>query len=64
MQFHFRKSSYSGGGNAGTCVEVATNVPGIRAIRDSKNPGAGPLVFDRAGFRAFLRAVKTGALTP
>ena len=30
MQFHFRKSSYSGGGNAGTCVEVATNVPGIR----------------------------------
>ncbi|ASQ97046.1 DUF397 domain-containing protein [Streptomyces sp. 11-1-2] len=39
--FVFRKSSYSGGEEE--CVEVATNVPDIVAIRDSKNPG-GPIL--------------------
>lgn len=31
----WRKSSYSG--NNGNCVEVATNLPHLVAIRDSKN---------------------------
>ncbi|MFD0883552.1 DUF397 domain-containing protein [Streptosporangium algeriense] len=35
----FHKSSLSGGGN--NCVEVATNLPGLVAVRDSKNP-SGP----------------------
>ncbi|MBU3863557.1 DUF397 domain-containing protein [Streptomyces sp. 4503] len=39
--FVFRKSSYSGGEEE--CVEVATNLPGTVAIRDSKNPG-GPIL--------------------
>ncbi|MER7211038.1 DUF397 domain-containing protein [Streptosporangium sp. NPDC000239] len=35
----FRKSSLSGAN--GQCVEVATNLPGLVAVRDSKNP-SGP----------------------
>ena len=31
------KSSYSSAN--GACVEVARNLPGIVAVRDSKNPG-------------------------
>ncbi|MGV9849102.1 DUF397 domain-containing protein [Streptomyces sp. NPDC003442] len=37
----FRKSSYSNGHEE--CVEVATNVPDVVAIRDSKNPD-GPIL--------------------
>ncbi|MDJ0461963.1 DUF397 domain-containing protein [Streptomyces sp. H27-C3] len=40
-QFEFMKSSYSSGN--GECVEVALNMPGAVAVRDSKRP-AGPLV--------------------
>ncbi|GAA3359078.1 DUF397 domain-containing protein [Saccharopolyspora gregorii] len=61
MIFKFRKSSYSGGGS-GTCVEVALNVPGTRAIRDSKNPGAAPLIFTPSAFTAFRTALKHGSL--
>ena len=33
----WRKSSYSGS-NGGGCVEVADNLPGLVAVRDSKDP--------------------------
>ena len=33
----WRKSSYSGT-NGGNCVEVARNLPGVVAVRDSKDP--------------------------
>lgn len=59
MKFEFRKSSYSGGGS-GTCVEVAANVPGVRAIRDSKNPAGGLLVMGPGTLMAFVEAVKSG----
>ncbi|MFI8101432.1 DUF397 domain-containing protein [Streptomyces sp. NPDC086023] len=36
-EFEFVKSSYSGG-DMNECVEVARNVPGIVAVRDSKDP--------------------------
>ncbi|MEU6130172.1 DUF397 domain-containing protein [Saccharopolyspora sp. NPDC047091] len=62
MVFEFRKSSYSTGGASGTCVEVALNVPGTRAIRDSKNPGAAPLIFAPSAFAAFRTALKRGSL--
>ncbi|GAA3371667.1 DUF397 domain-containing protein [Streptomyces sannanensis] len=39
--FDFMKSSYSSG--SGECVEVAVNIPGTVAVRDSKSPG-GPVV--------------------
>lgn len=36
--FEFVKSSYSGGNAGQECVEVARNVPGTVAVRDSKDP--------------------------
>ena len=33
----WRKASYSTG-NGGNCVEVARNLPGAVAVRDSKDP--------------------------
>ncbi|MFM9611611.1 DUF397 domain-containing protein [Streptomyces niveiscabiei] len=41
--FEFVKSSYSGGNAGQQCVEVARNIPGTIAVRDSKNP-TGPLL--------------------
>ncbi|MEV7908221.1 DUF397 domain-containing protein, partial [Streptomyces anulatus] len=40
----WRKSSLSGG-NGGQCVEVAANLPGTVAVRDSKNPTGPKLLF-------------------
>jgi len=48
----WRKSSHSSA--QGQCVEVARNLPGIVAIRDSKNPNGSKLVFSLADWRAFL----------
>jgi len=48
----WRKSSYSGT-NGGNCVEVARNLPGVVAVRDSKNPGGPALVFTPADWEAF-----------
>jgi hypothetical protein len=53
----WHKSSRSGG-NGGDCVEVATNLPGVVAIRDSKDRDAAALVFGRAGWRAFVAGVR------
>ncbi|MEU4979258.1 DUF397 domain-containing protein [Streptomyces sp. NPDC021969] len=40
--FDFVKSSYSSG--SGECVEVALNVPGTVAVRDSKDAADGPIL--------------------
>jgi hypothetical protein len=53
------KSSYSGG-NGGQCVEVAANLPGIVAVRDSKNPAGPALVFAPAEWAAFTAGVRSG----
>jgi len=50
----------SGSAHNGGCVEVARNLPGVAAIRDSKRPEAGALVIDRAVFAAFLAEVRRG----
>lgn len=52
----WRKSSYSG--NNGDCVEVARNMPGIVAVRDSKDPDGPRLVFTAVGWQAFTDRVK------
>jgi len=54
----WRKSSYSN--SSGACVEVASNLPGVVAVRDSKRPAASPLVVDPADFRAFVAAARAG----
>jgi hypothetical protein len=57
----WRKSSYSGS-NGGNCVEVAGNLPGLVAVRDSKDPDGPPLTFAPADWRTFTTCVKRGEL--
>ncbi len=54
----WRKSSYSNGG--GECVEVAHLSGGTRALRDSRNPDDGVLIFDATAWRAFVAGIKAG----
>ncbi|SHE77391.1 DUF397 domain-containing protein [Streptoalloteichus hindustanus] len=56
----WRKSSHSSQTNA--CVEVAGNLPGVTAVRDSKNPGGPVLLFGNPTFGAFAKAVACGRL--
>jgi hypothetical protein len=53
----WRKASYSTTGN---CVEVARNLAGVVAVRDSKNPAGPKLIFTPAEWREFTAAVQTG----
>jgi hypothetical protein len=55
----WRKANRSNGGNGG-CVEIAANLPGVIAVRDSKRPEGGAHVVRRAAFAAFLADVKAG----
>ncbi|MEV4664345.1 DUF397 domain-containing protein [Micromonospora echinofusca] len=52
----WRKSSRSSG-NGGDCVEVADNLPGVVAVRDSKDPAGPALVFAPAAWRAFVATI-------
>lgn len=58
-QAQWRKSSRSGQSN-GACVEVAANLPGVVAVRDSKCPEAGAHIVSRTAFAALLADVKAG----
>lgn len=55
----WRKSSYSGG-NGGGCVEVAGNLPGIVAVRDSKNVPGPELVVSGQTWSEFVQGIKCG----
>jgi Domain of unknown function (DUF397) len=44
----------------GGCVEVAVNLPGVTAVRDSKRPEGGAHVVDRNAFARFLKDVQGG----
>jgi len=55
----WRKSSYSSG-NGGQCVEVARNLPGVVAVRDSKNPEGPALVFGPDQWAGFLADIQAG----
>jgi Domain of unknown function (DUF397) len=57
-QWH--KSTRSNG-HGGACVEVATNLPGVVAVRDSKDPGGPALVFSPAQWQDFLATVRLEA---
>ena len=48
----WRKSSRSGS-TSGNCVEVARNLPGVVAVRDSKNPDGPALVVDSVAWQGF-----------
>ncbi|MDL4819729.1 DUF397 domain-containing protein [Actinomadura opuntiae] len=49
----WRKSSHSGQGGTGECVELA-RLPHAIGFRDSKNPEAGHLELPRVAFAALL----------
>ncbi|MDP9849859.1 DUF397 domain-containing protein [Streptosporangium lutulentum] len=55
----WRKSSFSGD-NGGQCVEVASNLPGAVAVRDSKDPDGPKLLLTPAGWRSFVGGIKSG----
>jgi hypothetical protein len=50
-----RRSSHNGG-----CVEIAANLEGVAAVRDSKRPEGGAHVVGRGAFAEFLADVKKG----
>jgi Domain of unknown function (DUF397) len=55
----WRKASLSGN-NGGNCVEVATSLPGVVAIRDSKDQQGPLLIFTSDEWEAFCNGVKRG----
>ncbi|MFI7453955.1 DUF397 domain-containing protein [Nonomuraea sp. NPDC049714] len=54
----WRKATASA--DVGQCVEVATNMPGIVAVRDSKDPNGPALVFTPQEWKAFLHGAGRG----
>jgi hypothetical protein len=55
----WRKASFSST-NGGNCVEVARNLPGAVAVRDSKHPDGPALVVTPEAWDAFCAGVKRG----
>lgn len=55
----WRKSSYSGT-NGGNCVGVSSNLPGIVAVRDTKDREGPALGFTADAWSAFVQGVKNG----
>ncbi|WP_112467831.1 DUF397 domain-containing protein [Streptomyces triticisoli] len=55
---HWHKSSYSNG-TGGECVEVASGLPGVIPVRDSKSAACGPvLLFRTPAWDSFLTSLK------
>lgn len=56
----FRKSSLSGA-DEGECIEVAMNLPGLVAVRDSKDPSGPALTFGPGVWSSFVKGIKRGS---
>jgi len=56
----WRKASRSSS-NGGNCVEVARNLPGVVAVRDSKNPHGPVLTISRDDWAAFITRLQATA---
>ncbi|MGC4836118.1 DUF397 domain-containing protein [Micromonospora vinacea] len=54
---HWRKSTRSGS-NGGECIEVADNMPGVVAVRDSKDPLGPALTFSPTAWASFVRSTR------
>ena len=54
------KSSFSNG-QGGNCVEVARNLPGLVAVRDSKNPDGPVLTFSGDEWTRFIARLRSTA---
>ncbi|MGW4292115.1 DUF397 domain-containing protein [Micromonospora chersina] len=53
----WRKSTRSGG-NGGSCVEVADNMPGVVLVRDTKDREGGTLRVDPSSWQSFVDLAK------
>ncbi|MBQ1075442.1 DUF397 domain-containing protein [Micromonospora sp. C31] len=53
----WRKSAHSGS-NGGDCIEVADNLPGLVAVRDSKDPAGPVLNFSPTAWNRFVQSTK------
>ena len=58
----WRTSTRSGGN--GNCVEVAANLPGVVAVRDSKDRTGPVLTFGHADWKVFTAQLRKPALDP
>lgn len=56
------KSSYSNG-TGGDCVEIASNVPALVPVRDSKAPDGPALLLTAHAWTPFVAALKADELT-
>ena len=52
------KKSTRSGTSGGDCVEVADNLPGVIAVRDSKDSAGPVLAFDPQAWRSFVEFAK------
>ena len=52
----WRTSTHSG--QNGSCIQVAGNLPGIVAVRDSKNPEGPELIFASDQWQRFATSIK------
>ncbi|MBO4257551.1 DUF397 domain-containing protein [Streptomyces griseorubiginosus] len=60
--FEFVRSSYSGGNAGQECVEIARNIPGTVAVRDSKKTRGPVLRFAASVWGPFHDGVRAGTL--
>lgn len=58
----WRTSTYSN--NGGNCVEVATNLGSVVAVRDSKDRAGAKLTIRADTWRAFIAGIQDGRLQP
>ena len=56
----WHKSTHSNG-SGGACVEVARNLPGIVAVRDSKNPDGPALIVSGDEWASFITRLQATA---
>jgi hypothetical protein len=63
MELKWRKSSFSGDGNA-NCVEWAFDAAGDCNVRNSKDPDGPVVKFTPDEIAAFVKGVLNGEMTP
>ncbi|MGC5289564.1 DUF397 domain-containing protein [Micromonospora sp. DT231] len=52
------RTSTRSGGNGGSCVEVADNLPSVVLVRDTKDRDGGTLRVDPTAWKAFIAYAK------
>jgi hypothetical protein len=53
---HWRTSTYSANGS--TCIEVASNLPDVVLVRDSKDRGGPALAVSHQAWSEFIEGIK------